>query len=72
MFHSSTARKQLDGLYIGELNEDDKAKLKTVAAAKPAAVAKKAPAKVNPMVTFIKAILPFLIGVIAFLYSKSR
>ena len=72
MFHSSTARKQLDGLYIGELNEDDKAKLKTVAAAKLAAVAKKAPAKVNPMVTFIKAILPFLIGVIAFLYSKSR
>lgn len=70
--HSSTARKQLEGLYIGELHEDDKAKMRSAGVANaPAGASKASPqAAPNPAVTFIKAILPFLLIAVLFLYQK--
>ena len=70
--HSSTARKQLEGFYIGELHEEDKQKLKTAASSSAAAAPTSTYTKKEgpgPIVTFIKAILPFLILIIA-LYPK--
>ena len=70
--HSATARKQLEGLYIGELHEDDKAKMRSAGVANAPAGATKASSQAapNPAVTFIKAILPFLLIAVLFLYQK--
>ena len=73
--HSSTARKQLDGIYIGELHEDDIAKmnLKNSSTNTSTSAAKsKSVGAVNPIVTFIKAILPFLILAVAYFTYKTK
>jgi len=74
--HSSTARKQLEGMYIGDLHPEDKAKLKGVANANGTstgkATGKGASGPVNPLVTFIKTILPFLVLALAYVAYKSK
>ena len=73
--HSSTARKQLEGLVIGDLHEDDVAKLREaggVTKASSAAAVTGAQKHQSPMVTLIKAILPFVLIALAFLYNKYK
>mmetsp|Transcript_9655 Transcript_9655/g.22513 ORF Transcript_9655/g.22513 Transcript_9655/m.22513 type:complete len:137 (+) Transcript_9655:46-456(+) len=72
--HSSTARKQLEEFYIGDLHEDDKAKLKSSggAFATASSGAAKPSGGQSPIMTMIKALLPFLIIALAFYYNKSK
>ncbi|QDZ18837.1 cytochrome b5 [Chloropicon primus] len=73
--HSATARKQLEGLVIGDLHEDDKKRLRStggIAASGASGASSARNGAPSPVVTFIKAILPFVLVALAYLYQKSK